>query len=125
MYAKPENHKALIFYQYRGLNNERQSFFISPGDLLSPIGKLNVAVKFQFLVKAAFTDGNDSEREQSLEKLRELIFSVGEIYNRRNPKDPIHSLEILECSIDLTDRGRSQVKRKSLWQVELKDGSLK
>jgi hypothetical protein len=121
MYAKPENHRRLLFYQYQGLNDEEQRSLISPGDLLSPIGKSNVAVKLQFLVQAAFSNRNDFERKQNLEKLRELLVSIGEIYNTRHPEDPIHTLEIIECSIDLIDRSRSDVIRKSLWQVELRD----
>lgn len=124
MYGRPEHPETLVFYQFQGLNDKQKKIDISPEDLLSPIGKSAVASKFKHLVRAAFSDVDDTEQKENQEKLKQLLLSIGEIYNRRYPENKIHSIEIIQCSIDLSHRGRSDVLRRPLWRVELSDGSL-
>ena len=120
MYGQPEHPETLVFYQYEGLTKEQKRTIISPEELLPTIGDSAVASKFRFLVRAAFSGRDDTEREETLEELRKFLTSIGGIYNRHHPENTIHSLEIIQCSIDLSKRGHSDILRKSLLGVELK-----
>lgn len=124
MYGRPEHPERLVFYQYRGLNGKQERIVISPEELLPTIGKSVIASKFRILIHTSFSEENGAERNENREKLKELLLSIGQIYNRRYPEDPIHTVEIIQCSIDLSDRGHINIIRKSLWQFELNDRRL-
>ena len=119
MYGRPEHPETLVFYRFQVFDDKQNKIDIDPEDLLSPVGKAAVASKFKNLVRAAFSNEDEAKQKKNQKQLKELLLAVGEIYNRRYPEYPIRSVELIQCSLNLRDRGKSDIHRKSLWRVDL------
>lgn len=124
MYGRPEHPETLVFYRYQGFDDKQNKIDISPEDLLPPIGKSAVASKFKNLLSGAFSNEDKAKQKENEERLKELLLAFGEIYNRSYPEHPIRSVELIQCSLNLRDRGKSDILRQSLWRGALESRSL-
>jgi hypothetical protein len=119
MYGKPEHPEVLVFYRCLGIDEKQNKHTIDTEAFFPFADKSTVASKFKKLVSKAFTNDNLSVQREYQKKLIEWLLAIGQIYNRQHPEDPIRSVELQKCTLNLNYSDKPKVLRESLIIVDL------
>jgi hypothetical protein len=119
MYGRPEHQESLIFTRCIGVDENQNKVTINTEALFSFADKSEVASKFKDLVSKAFLDDNLAVQREYRIRLTEWLHAIGQIYNYQHPEQPIHSVELQKCTLNLNYSDKLKIVQEPLMIVNI------
>ena len=121
MYGRPQHPDTLVFYRYRGIDDAGATVVIDAETLLSVIGRSAVASKTRALAAAALSAKPSAASTVRQVRLTEWLQGLGRVHNHRYPDQPVHTVELIQCSLPL-DGVASDLRKAMVWRAALNGG---
>ena len=95
MYSRPQSLEVVKVYRYEVTTESGEVFYINPEKILPANDKHVVTSKYKKLIDEAFFRNLSEDRQESINKLKSIVSTTVDLYNRKNNNDPIISHRII------------------------------
>ena len=118
MYSRHVRTPEISYYEYEGVTTGGRTFLLNPTELFPSLKHGRIQAKLRELAKKAVM----SENSENQPKIYSLLTAIGNMYNLRNPDDPVHSIKVYRRTFDIEHyRDDSSISKELLWNVKVKN----
>lgn len=124
LYGKAEHPDTLVFYRYQGLDEQGGAVPLDFFRLLAPLGRAELASKVKNISRQAFSNQPSANQAAARLKMTALLRAIGAVYNGRHPQQPVKSVEMIQCELELRGPGRNAgARQEPVWRIKLDPGA--
>ena len=120
MFTGTVNSTEVPFYEYRGTLRSGETVVLRPARLVPSLKNGRFVGKLKSLAARALSKEESRSRTEHRRRYSETLVALGGLYNRENPDDPLASIQVYRCSVDLRDYvDDSSIRRTAVWRVDV------